>query len=60
MANKNSRIAFQVRIDEDTHKKLKYISDKELRNLNSQLEYFLVKGIEQFEKENGTIPLSEE
>ena len=53
------RIAFQVRLEESTHAKLKYIADKELRNLNSQLEYYVLKGIEKYEKEHGTIPPSE-
>lgn len=53
------RIAFQVRLEESTHKKLKYIADKELRNLNSQLEYYVLKGIENYEKEHGPIPPSD-
>lgn len=50
-----NKIALQLRIDEITHKKVKYISDKELRSLNSQLEYFILKGIAAYEIENGSI-----
>ena len=54
------KVATQIRLDEVTHKKVKYISEKKLRSLNSQMEYFIIKGIEQFEKENGVISLSDE
>jgi len=50
-----ARMATQIRIDEEIHQKLKVVSTKELRSLNSQIEYFIIKGIESFEKENGII-----
>ena len=50
-----SKTATQIRLDEDTHKKLKHISEKELRSLNAQMEYFILKGIEAFEETNGFI-----
>lgn len=52
-----NRIATQIRIDEKLHAKTKIIAQKESRNLNSQIEYFIKKGIEQYEKENGEIIL---
>lgn len=55
-----SKIAFQLRIDENTHNKAKYISEKELRSINSQYEYFILKGIEAFEKEHGEISITDE
>lgn len=51
----DNKVALQLRIDETMHKKVKFISSKELRSLNSQLEYFILKGITEFEKQNGTI-----
>lgn len=51
----DNKVALQLRIDETMHKKVKFISSKELRSLNSQLEYFILKGIAEFEKQNGTI-----
>lgn len=51
----DSKIALQLRLDETTHKKVKSISEKELRSLNSQLEYFILKGVATYEKENGPI-----
>mgnify|MGYP003378583506 CR=1 FL=1 len=53
------KIALQLRIDENIHKKVKEISSKELRSLNSQFEYFILKGVEEYEKENGTINFEE-
>lgn len=54
-----AEVATQIRLDESMHKKVKYISEKKLRSLNSQMEYFILKGIEQYEKEYGTIPISD-
>jgi hypothetical protein len=48
----DSKIALQLRLDETAHKKLKLISEKELRSLNAQFEYFIIKGIEEYEKQN--------
>lgn len=52
-----AKIALQVRLDESTHQKLKSISEKELRSLNAQLEYFVIQGIKAYELENGSIEL---
>ena len=52
----SSKVAFQFRLDEDAHQKAKQIATQEFRSLNAQLEYFIVKGIEQYERENGEIP----
>ncbi len=54
-----AKIATQIRLDEEMHRKIKYISEKKLRSLNSQMEYFILKGIEQYEKEHGAIPISD-
>ena len=54
------KIALQLRLDEKAHSKLKIIAEKELRSLNSQLEYFIKQGIENYEKEFGIIANPEE
>lgn len=54
------KAAFQLRLDEDAHRKVKQIAAREFRSLNAQLEYFIVKGIEQYEEEHGELPLGEE
>lgn len=54
------RIATQVRLDETAYKKMKIIAQLENRNANSQLEYFMKKGVEAYEAEHGTIQLSDE
>ena len=51
------RIQTQVRIDETVHQKIKIIAETESRTMNSQIEYFLKKGVELYEKENGEITL---
>ncbi len=45
-----AKISLQLRLDENLHKELKLIADKELRSLNSQIEYFILKGVEEFKK----------
>ena len=57
---KNATVSFSLRIDEDLYAKLKYIAQKEMRSVNSQYEYFLLKCVEQYEEENGVIPAQPE
>lgn len=54
-----AKIATQIRLDEVMYKKMKYISEKKLRSLNSQMEYFILKGIEEYEREYGVIQFSD-
>ena len=54
------KIALQLRLDEKAHSKLKIIAEKELRSLNSQLEYFIKQGIEGYEKELGVVANQDE
>lgn len=53
------RISTQARLDEAAWEKLKIIAKLENRNANSQLEYFMKKGIEAYEAEHGEIHLTE-
>lgn len=55
-----NRIATQIRINESVYKKTKYIAANESRNTNAQIEYFIKKGVEAYEREHGTITLSDE
>lgn len=57
---KESTVAFQLRIKESTHRKLRAISSTELRSLNNQIEYFLLKGIADYEAANGPVELPSE
>lgn len=54
------RIATQVRLDEIAYKKTKVIAKRESRNTNSQIDYFIKKGVEAYEAEHGVIQLSDE
>jgi len=57
-AAKPDRMATQLRIDEVLHAKAKLIAKEEERPLNSQFEYWIKKGVEQYEKEYGEIEVS--
>ena len=49
----------QLRISEDTGKKLKVISEKNCRSFNSQVEFILLQFIADYEKVNGKIDLTD-
>ena len=51
-----TKIALQLRLDEAAHRKVKVIAEREMRSLNAQIEYFIAKGIERYERENGSLP----
>lgn len=53
------KIALQIRLDDTTHKKLKKISEVELRSLNSQLEYFVIQAIKDYELNHGEISVQD-
>ena len=55
-----SKLAIQFRIEDEFHAKAKVIAENEMRSLNSQLEYFIKKGIEQYETEHGEIVIPDE
>ncbi|MBR5491064.1 MAG: hypothetical protein IKV79_07335 [Oscillospiraceae bacterium] len=49
-----------LRIDDETHFKLKYIAEYEGRSINKQVVHLVHKCIREFEKENGRIEVEEE
>jgi hypothetical protein len=53
--NLNEKAAFTFRVDSIAYEKAKVIAKRELRSTNGQLEYFILKGVEQYEKEHGII-----
>lgn len=55
-----NRRSTQIRVNETILDKTKIIAELENRNMNSQIEFFLKKGVEQYEKEHGVIVLDEE
>lgn len=52
---KNPKVSIQYRMEEETHAKLKAIANAEKRSINSQIDYFVLRGIEAFEKEHGKL-----
>ena len=55
-----AKVATQMRYDETLYEKAKIIAENEFRSLNAQIEYFIKKGIEAYEKEHGPIQLEAE
>ena len=55
-----NRIATQIRINETVYQKTKQIAQRENRNTNSQIEYFIKLGVESYEREHGSIILPAE
>ena len=53
-----NRQSTQIRINETLYAKTKAIAKLENRNTNAQIEYFIKKGVESYEKDNGEIILS--
>lgn len=47
------------RVDQEIHRKLKYIAKYEGRTINGQALYLIQKCIREFEKEHGSIPEDE-
>lgn len=50
-----AKSAFQLRLDKAAHRKAKAIADREFRSLNAQIEYFVYRGIAEYEKEHGKV-----
>jgi hypothetical protein len=55
----NDKISLNIRLNEDFHSKIKFISETEYRSLNNQIEYILQKYIKEYEKDNGEIATEE-
>lgn len=59
MRNKNNK-HLGIEIDPELHYKLHYISKYEGRSANGQILYLIRRCIQQFERENGEIPMPEQ
>ena len=51
----HDKISLNIRLNDDFHAKIKYISEVEYRSLNNQIEFILQKYIKEYERDNGTI-----
>ena len=56
----NRKVATQMRYDEVLYEKTKRIAENDLRTINAQIEYFMKRGVEAYEKEHGVISLPED
>ncbi|MCX4328300.1 MAG: hypothetical protein OSJ45_13575 [Lachnospiraceae bacterium] len=54
-----NKIQTGLRINETTYAKLKTISIKENRSINNLVEYVIQKYLNDYEENNGSIPLAE-
>ncbi|MBQ8246369.1 MAG: Arc family DNA-binding protein [Lachnospiraceae bacterium] len=52
---KNNEKHLGLRLDEDTHKKLKSLAEFEGRSINGEVIYLIKQAIIKFEKENGEL-----
>lgn len=52
---RETKEAFQLRLDEEAHSKVKAVAEKEFQSLNAQIEYFVYRGIGEYEREHGAI-----
>lgn len=57
---KDGTVVSQVRLEITSYQKMKIIAKSEGRSINAQLDYFMRKGVEAYERENGEIILSDE
>lgn len=53
-----SKIQTGLRIDEETYRKLKTISENENRSLNNLVEFIIKKYLVDYEVKNGIVPLA--
>ena len=53
------KMSTQIRLEDKTYLKVKYLSEKEFRSLNAQLEFLITLSIEDYEKKHGPIPIEE-
>lgn len=53
-------LRYTLRVDRKLFQKFRYIAESEGRSANKEIEQFLKKRVAEFERENGTIPISEE
>lgn len=54
-----SKIQTGLRINETTYAKLKTLSVQENRSINNLVEYIIQRYLDDFEKSNGVIPLTD-
>ena len=54
------KMSSQIRLEESLYDKVKAIAEKELRSMNAQMEYFIIRAVEQYERENGSTLASPE
>ena len=45
----------QLRINKTLYEKVRIIAERETRNINAQMEHFVKVGVENYEKEHGSL-----
>lgn len=45
----------QLRINETLYEKVRIIAERETRNINAQMEHFVKIGVENYEREHGSL-----
>lgn len=48
----SNKTVISLRLNENLYSQIKEISEKELRSINAQIEYFILKSVEDYNKNN--------
>lgn len=56
----SNKVQTGLRLNEVLYEKTRFLAAKEQRSLNNMMEYALQKYIDEYERENGEIPLPED
>lgn len=56
----NNQKNYNLRVDENSYRKLKYVADYNHRSVNSHIEFLIEQCIFEFEKQNGKINIEGE
>ena len=46
------KVQYTIRVDEKYYDEVKIIAKKEIRSINNLFEYFIIKGVEEYKKNN--------
>ncbi|MDR0324958.1 MAG: hypothetical protein LBI19_02535 [Oscillospiraceae bacterium] len=57
---KRDLVTSSVRFETDTYIKISHIAEKNRRSFNAQMEYLALLCIEEYEREKGEIPVTDE
>lgn len=54
------QVPITLRLNPEIHRKVRQIATQEMRSLNAQFEWLLLRALEQWEREHGPLPSESE